>query len=304
MTTPASGSPGVAPDASLAGLAHRRRPAAVIAVSGPDRAAFLQGQLTQDVRGLETGAARPAAGLGPRGKLLYFGWLAAEPDRLLLVLPSVGGEAVAAHLARYAAFQKATIADVTRQHALIGLYGPRAGDLALPERSLRFAPEGELAGSSLVSSSAVEEFERTLATAGSIPISELAAEALRIEAGRPRFGQDADETNLPDEVGLSAAIAPNKGCYVGQEVVARLRTYGRVARRLVGWRFPDGPPRGGTVFPDPEKPGHELGRVTSIALSPRWGAIGLGLAARDVADGAELTAPGPVRAIVSSLPFA
>lgn len=290
--------------AALTRLAHRHRPASVVAVSGADRAAFLQGQLTQDVRGLESGQARRAAGLTAKGKLLYFGWLIAEPQRLLLVLPSVPGAGVLAHLARYAVFQKVSLADATPDYALVGLYGPEGPGLALPEDAVALPAEGEMSAGVLVGNASRSSLESALSRAGSVLLSDDSAQALRVEAGRPRYGTDADETNLPDEVGLQAAISSNKGCYVGQEIVARLRTYGNVSRRLVGFRFAEHPLPAGTAFPDPEKPTRELGRVTSSALSPRFGPIGLGLAARDVPEGATLQAPRGASAVVAPLPLA
>ncbi|PYQ32867.1 MAG: hypothetical protein DMF55_12615 [Acidobacteria bacterium] len=131
-------------------------------------------------------------------------------------------------------------------------------------------------------------------------------EILRIEAGRPRFGTDMDSTNLPDEVGLPRAISTTKGCYVGQEVVARLRTYGRVNRRFVRFRFPEGRIDPGTPLrrPEEETPGKiEAGRVTSSAVSPESGPIGLGYAFREILDGDRLVstvASGDI-AIVSDL---
>ena len=150
------------------------------------------------------------------------------------------------------------------------------------------------------------ELDAALAAAGSRLVAEETAEILRVEAGRPRFGQDADESNLPDEIGLRAAISTTKGCYVGQEIVARLRTYGRVNRRLVGLRFPSGALAAGTVILDPEKPELELLRVSSSVVSPRLGPIGLGLAFRDIADGAGVPVPdGSGRvALLTPLPFA
>ena len=289
---------------ALSRLAHRYREPGVLAVAGPDRAAFLQGQLTQDVLGLESGQARRAAGLTPKGKLLYFGWIAAEPGRLLLLVPAARRQAVLAHLARYAVFQKVSLADATPDFVLLGFYGPQAAALALPEGAVRLSAEGEMSAGALAPSAARAQVEISLARAGSRLLSADSAEVLRIEAGRAIFGTDAGEDNLPDEVGLQAAIAPNKGCYVGQEVVARLRTYGSVSRRLVGFRFPAGCLPPGTVFPDPQKAGRELGRVTSSAVSPRFGPIGLGFAARDVAEGAALAAAGGATAAVGPLPFA
>ena len=101
---------------------------------------------------------------------------------------------------------------------------------------------------------------------------------------------------------LSDAISTTKGCYVGQEVVARLRTYGRVSRRLAGFRL-EGGAGAGAVFLDPEKPARELARVTSAADSPRFGPIGIGMASRDVPEGGALSGPGGIAARVVALPF-
>ncbi len=289
--------------AAREGLAHRARSGA-IAVEGPDREAFLQGQLTQDVRGLAPGQSRPAAGLTPRGKVLYFGRLVADRDRLLLLLPSDAVAAAAAHLAKYAVFQKVTVRDATDAFVRLALYGPGAASLSEPPQAIRLPPEWELAGEILAPAAAGPALLRWLDAASSTPVSEEAAEVLRVEAGRPRLGRDVDDTHLAEEAGLSAAIAANKGCYVGQEIVARMRTYGRPNRRLAGFRFPGGMLAPGTAFADPGKPSLELARITSAVVSPRFGPIGLGYAFRDLADGAALPAGGPAAAIVAGLPFA
>ena len=289
-------------------LGHRDREAGVLSVEGIDREAFLQGQLTQDVRGLAAGQSRLAAGLTPKGKLLYAGRLVALPDRMLLVLD--GGRSVvaaaAAHLARFAAFQKVIVRDASADWTLRTLYGPGAERVGLPDAAVRLPARGETSGEILAPAGAAGAIDQALAAAGSQAVSLEEAETLRVEAGRALFGKDADVTSLPDEVGLQAAISPDKGCYVGQEVVARLRHHGKLARRLVGFRFPGGAFPAGTDFEDPEKPGRTLATVTSSVLSPHFGPIGLGLAARDVPEGAELStsdAPGRV-AVVTPLPFA
>ena len=282
-------------------LAHRRRSFGVLAVSGADREAFLQGQLTQEARGLREGEARRTAGLTPKGKLLYFGWLVGGRDRALLLVPASAREAARTHLARFAVFQKVRVEDATSEYAVWGLYGPEA-DLPRPAGAGRLPAEGEMSGGLLAPAPEAASIEAALETAGSRQMPEDEAEVLRIEAGRPRFGRDADETNLADEVGLGDALSTTKGCYVGQEVVARLRTYGKVSRRLVGFRL-DGGAGAGAVFPDPAKPTHELARVTSAAASPRFGPIGIGMAARDVEEGRSLSGPGGAAARVVPLPF-
>ena len=289
--------------AALESLAHRERSGA-IAVSGTDRSAFLQGQLTQDVRGLEPGASRLTAGLTPKGKLLYFGSLVAEADRFLLLLPLDAVAAAVAHLSRYAVFQKATVRDVSADYARFAVYGPGAAGLRLPDGARTLPGAWDIAGEILAPRTLRADALAALASAGSVEMPPETALVLRIEAGRPRVGIDTDASTLPDEVGLEAAISTTKGCYVGQEIVARLRTYGRVSRRLVGFRFAGEPLPPGTAFPDPRKPGHDLGRVTSSALSPRFGGIGLGFAARDVEEGRRFEAAGGGAAVVVKLPFA
>jgi folate-binding protein YgfZ len=291
--------------AARTGFAHRWRTGSTLAIEGPDRVAFLQGQLTQDVRGLGPGECREVAGLTPKGKLLYFGRMVGETDRILLLVPSGACAAVVAHLSKYAVFQKVAVRDASNDYVRLGLYGPRASGFDLPSGAVRLPGDGEFAGEVLAAAAARASLERALAEARSVEVSLDSAEALRIEAGRPRLGQDADATNLADEVGLQGAISTTKGCYVGQEIVARLRTYGRVNRRLVGFRFSTEGLAAGTVFPDPAKRDHELARVTSAAVSPRFGPIGLGFAFRDVTEGASLSrAEDPERtAIVSRIPF-
>ena len=285
--------------------AHRLVAPGVVAVEGPDREAFLQGQLTQDVRGLAPGTSRLAAGLTPKGKVLFFATLLAEPERLQLVLSLPAVSSVVAHLSRYAAFQKATVRDESSGYVLAELYGAHAGSVPVPEGGTRLPPWGELAGAILAPDSARGTLEAALAAAGAVPISEATAEALRIEAGRPRLGADATDAHLPDEVGLEAAISRTKGCYVGQEIVARRKTYGKPTRRLVGFRFEDGLLAAGTPLAGPDRLDRELSRVTSAAMSARFGPIGLGVASFEAADGATLVCPAEPdrRAVVTGLPF-
>jgi folate-binding protein YgfZ len=289
-------------------LAHRVRRSGVLDVEGADRVAFLQGQLTQDVKAMAPGEVRPAAALTPKGKLVFLARVLALPDRMRLLVAGDSQESILAQLKKYVIFQKVAIADCSSEFALVGLYGPRAGQIAAPGGAVPLAGEGEFSAEILVPSRSLGDFERVLESAGSALVSEETAEVLRVEAGRPRFGRDADASNFADEVGLDAAISTTKGCYVGQEIVARTRVYGRVNRRLVGFRFPDGAIEPDSLLKRPEEPSPgkvEQGRVTSAVLSPVFGAIGLGYAFRDVPEGARLVsaADPPRGAVVAALPF-
>jgi tRNA-modifying protein YgfZ len=289
-------------------LAYRFRPSAILDVEGADRVAFLQGQLTQDVKAMRPGETRAAAGLTPKGKLLFVARLHALPDRLRLLLPPTSGESVLAHLQKYAVFQKVAVSDSSDAFLRIGLYGAAPAE-DLPGGATLLPGEGELSAEILLPAAAREEISGWLRARGSHLLSDEEAEVRRVEAGRPRFGQDADQRSLPDEVGLDEAISTTKGCYVGQEIVARMRTYGRANRRLVGFRFPQGaiPAASLLRLPEETEPGKiEQGRVTSSVFSPRFGAIGLGYAFREVPLGGRLIcAADPSRsAIVAELPFA
>jgi folate-binding protein YgfZ len=234
-------------------------------------------------------------------------------DRLRLLLPLSVRESARAHFAKYAVFQKVEVHDRSDELARLAVYG-EAEELgsALPAGAIVLPGEGEIARDLLVATAGLEAALGALRASGAREMPEEEAEALRIEAGRPEYGRDADESNLVDEAGLAEAVSATKGCYVGQEIVARLRTYGRVNRRLVGFRFPDGLVPAGTIL---RRPGEasggaarvEAGRVTSAATSTRRGAIGLGYAFRDVAPGDRLeAADGPSAgrsAVVASLPL-
>lgn len=300
---------GLPPGETGTARAHRFRETGVLDVTGEDRVGFLQGQLTQDVITLLEGETRPAAGLSPKGKLLFTARLTRLPDRLRLLVPASRRDAVARHLTRYAVFQKVAIEDRSEEFLSIGIYGPPPPETSSLLGAFLLPGEGELSGELLVPRSLQQASARLLADCGSEALSEEEAEIRRVEAGRPRFGQDMDESHLPDEIGMESAISTTKGCYVGQEIVARLRTYGRVNRRLVGYRFPEGLLRTGTPLRNPAEPEPgkiDWGRVTSAVRSPRFGPIGLGFAFREIPVGGRLVADGePDRgAVVALLPFA
>ena len=230
------------------------------------------------------------------------------PDRLRLLVPAPLAASVAAHLSKYAVFQKVAVADLSGRWLRVGLCGG-GPPTDLPPGTLDLPGEGEFEVELLAPESERRALLARLERSGSSALSDAEAEVLRIRAGRPRFGQDMDESNLPDEVGLEPAISRTKGCYVGQEVVARLATYGRVNRRLVGFRFPLGPIPAGTTLSHPDSgadPKIAWGRVTSSAVASEIGPIGLGFAFRDVPVGGRLLAEEPPRreALVCELPLA
>jgi folate-binding protein YgfZ len=143
--------------------------------------------------------------------------------------------------------------------------------------------------------------------AGATPAGIGAWEIARVEAGRPEWGIDIDDTTIPQEANFDEldAISYTKGCYIGQEVVARVHFRGHVNRHLRGLRGvgPDGPPTGAQLIDDS---GNHVGDVRSALISPRLGAIALGMIRREVAPGMSLNAKwetGERRVDVTALPF-
>ena len=132
-------------------------------------------------------------------------------------------------------------------------------------------------------------------------MSERAAEIVRVEHGRPRYGIDIDESTIPQEAGLNErAVSFTKGCYVGQETVARLHYKGKPNRQLRGLRLSE------PVSPDAELRLGEraVGRLSSAVVSPTFGPIGLALVRREAEPGASVSVgDGDVLATVVELPF-
>jgi folate-binding protein YgfZ len=144
-----------------------------------------------------------------------------------------------------------------------------------------------------------EALAAALRERGAVPVPEGAAETLRVERGRPRFGVDLDDTTIPQEAGLNErAVSFSKGCYVGQETVARLHYKGKPNRHLRGLRL-SVPVAPGTQLTLDGKP---VGLLGSVADSPAYGPIGLALVRREAEPGATLAA-GPATATVVELPF-
>ncbi len=150
---------------------------------------------------------------------------------------------------------------------------------------------------------AADELEAVRAAAleaGAAEVAEQAAECLRIEHGRPRYGVDLDDSVIPQEAGLNTrAVSFTKGCYVGQETVARLFYKGKPNRELRGLTSAERL-TAGTELMLKER---VVGTVTSSAISPRYGAIALALVRREAPVGAIVSTAGGHEAVVAELPF-
>jgi tRNA-modifying protein YgfZ len=287
-----------------------------LALTGTDAKSFLQGQVTNDVEALTPGSGCYAAFLTPKGKMLGdLRILDAEAD-LLLDTERVALQGLFNMIRRFSIGYDVQLHKRTVESGLISLIGPGSGAMAgaarLPstEHAHAVLEIGGLAarairtdvGIDLLCYSADTHALRTALTeAGAVEVSEAAAECLRIEHGRPRYGIDLDESVIPQEAGLNErAVSFTKGCYVGQETVARLYYRGKPNRHLRGLRLSDAAFTGDEV-----RLGEKVvGRLASVARSPRFEWIGLALVRRDAPVGSGVSVGDGVRAEVVELPFA
>ena len=289
----------------------------LVSLAGPDTESLLQGVVSQDVKALAAGHHAPALLLTPKGGLIAaLEILRLSHDAFLVACDALVGEAVAKKLARYVISEDVVVTDVTADHAVLSLRGPKAPAIADAERLApgALAVEGttavvrsEIGGLAAVDlvllRPAAAAKRLALVAAGAVEVDAAFAEGLRVESGRIRSGKDADEATLGPETRLeSVAVSYTKGCYVGQETIARIKTYGQVNRLLVGLTFEGEPPReGDAVTID----GKDVGKVTSVARGPRLGRpIALATVRREHADLGTRVLAGAVSATVAALPFA
>ncbi len=329
-------------DAARRGAAFFAREArGKIAVAGADRKTYLHAMLTNDIATLQPGAGCYAAYLTPQGRMITDLRVLEVGDMLLLELRAAEVPTVLEKLDAFVFTEDVKLGDLTDVFAELRIVGPSAAAMVaavlgrgLPPgaaalsaddlagwtefRNARASFEGDMV--LLVSSRelGVPGFDlfverphagrlaQALATEGAEPLSDAAAETLRIEAGTPLFGVDMDGETIPLEAGIEGrAISFTKGCYPGQEVIVRVvhRGGGRVAKRLVGLAVAaGGVPAAGDLLHAGDR---EVGKVRSAAWSPAAGRpIALAYAHRDFTEaGTELRIGQAGSGLVSALPF-
>ena len=275
----------------------------VVWVEGPGAVGFLQGILSQDLESMASGDVARSFLLSPQGKLEALLWLAKESERVAIVVDA----GLAGHVAERLKYYKIRVKAEVRveERPVWSLWGPRSRSVAdigehwadrdgavripLPTRGVdRVLVIGDLEVSGL-------------------PLAgELAVTAVRVESGEPVMGRDVDEKTIPQETGLVPdAVSFTKGCYLGQELVARIDSRGHVNRHLRGLAVTRNvlPPEGAEVWAGDR----DVGQITSVSESVFVGApIGLALLRREVEPGDEVEIRWPTTstpALVRDLPF-
>ena len=288
----------------------------IAAVTGPDTADFLQGQLTNDVEALHPGEGCYAALLDRKGHMQGdMRALLVTKSEVLLEMEAIVLAAVLRHLQTYKVGREVEVVDRSAELAVVSVIGPaslEATGVAAPlaehsHREVRVngvpcRAVGTAAGIDLVCpQEGVGEVASQLEADGATEVTEPAAEIVRVEMGIPRFGAEMGTSTMPAEAGIvERAVSFTKGCYIGQEPVARLHYKGRPNRVLRGLRL-SGPAAAG----DPLTMGdRELGAIGTSCVSPAHGPIALAVVRREASPG-DVVAVGDAGATaeIAELPF-
>jgi folate-binding protein YgfZ len=288
-----------------------------LALTGAERKTFLQGQVTNDVEGLAPGTGCYAAFLTHKGKMQGDLRILDAGEELLLDTERGVLQDLFNMIRRFKLGSEVELHKRTLERGLLSLIGPAARRVAgapdLPAAEHTHAA-GEIGGAPvrLIATDAgvdvlcdaedLDQVRWALEASGAQPISEEAVETLRVERGRPRFGLDIGEDTIPQEAGLNErAVSFTKGCYVGQETVARLFYKGKPNRHLRGLRL-TAPAATGDELRLGEK---VVGRLGTVVTSPALGVIALAVVRREVDPGANVRVGlSGVTGEVVELPFA
>ncbi|MDB6056870.1 MAG: Folate-binding protein YgfZ [Verrucomicrobiales bacterium] len=303
-----------------------------LCVLGADRQKFINGQVTNNVQALKSGEGCYAALVTAKGRIQSDLYIYALANEMLLDFEPGLTNAVKERLEKYVIADDAQMVDVAPHYGLLSVQGPKAAavieslqlGLTIPAKpfALSSIQDGNLGEIYLmnqprlgtigfdlfVPSGAIAAVaDKAIAAAkavGGRACGWQAFETARIEAGIPRFGVDMDETNLAPEAIESRAISYSKGCYIGQEVIARIRTYGQVAKSLRGLRLADDlkalPAKGDKLSKDAK----EVGYITSATHSPSLNAnIALGYVRKEVNKTGEQLMVNDSTATIVELPF-
>jgi folate-binding protein YgfZ len=322
-----------ATDTDLSGAEHRalaegcglldRSERGKLALTGAGAVEFLNGQVTNELADLRPGEGRYAAFLTHKGKMLGDLRILATgedadgaPAELQLDTERAALQELFDMIRRFKVGYDVELHKRTLERGLLSLIGPEsarvAGAEALTDAEHANAPV-ELEGIAalairtdvgvdvLCAADDTERLAAALRARGAQPVSEQAAECIRVERGRPRFGIDIDQTTIPQEAGLNErAVSFTKGCYVGQETVARLHWKGKPNRHLRGLRLSAPASTGDQLYLGERV----VGQVGSFALSPHHGPIALALVRREAEPGAiVLVGDSAATAEVVELPF-
>ncbi len=268
------------------------RPAALrlVRVTGPQRVWFLQNTITADVSDVASGRWVESCFLDPKGRVQAHFRVGFRPEEIWIDA-APDADRLAHWFGTYKFRTKVEIETIGARSFTV--VGPRAADLAA---------DGDFAepivfGYALGDVAAADVHADTPPQGAQAPVELF--DVLRVEAGVGAFGVDFGERDLPQEAGLTRTVSVEKGCYVGQETVARIHFRGHINKVLRPLRFAgEAPPVGAELSLD----GSKVGRVTSVARSPRAGLVGLAMVRVEPSEGTELDVEGGGTATLGAVP--
>jgi len=276
----------------------------LIAVWGKEAVPFLDGMITNDMKTLADWQQMLAAFPNAQGRLLAVVRVLREGERFLIETDEATREKVFNNLFRFTYAGDFFVEDLSDNFKYFDLFGSQAEP---PASAGAVTFNDNSAVGHFVPVDVAEAFREQLSNGGGVAISNELYETLRIESGTPKYGVDMDETTIVPELGLDGLISYNKGCYIGQEIVARIHFRGHVAKQLTGLILPEPPTSAGGFQPGAEltsPDGKNAGRVTSAAFSKSLEqTVGLGYVRYDyLAAGTQLLL-GETKVVVADLPF-
>jgi folate-binding protein YgfZ len=287
-----------------------------LALTGSDARSFLQGQVTNDVEALRPGEGCYAAFLTPKGKMLGDVRILDTGEEVLLDTERIALQELFNMIRRFSIGYDVQLHKRTLESGLLSLIGPEsdavaaAGTLGGDEHAHATLSLGDVPARAIRTDLGIDllcpaqqtgELWSELEARGAVEVPEVAAECLRVEHGRPRYGLDLDDSVIPQEAGLnSRAVSFTKGCYVGQETVARLHYRGKPNRHLRGLRLESPAQTGDQIVLE----GRVVGRLGSVAQSPVLGPIALAVLRREAPPGSTVAVgEGQIPGLVGELPF-
>jgi folate-binding protein YgfZ len=286
-----------------------------LTVAGAEAAEYLQGQLSNEIKALDADRGCYALLLDPKAKIQAdMRVLRLEDGKIWLDLEPEATEATLRHLRTYSIGRELEISDVGDRWAISSLIGPASDQIAgigglAPEHAQRHSDREGIEVLAVATDLGLDLISRAdqsgvlrrgLLEAGAEQVSEDGAEILRVESGRPRLGREMGPGTMPAEAGVvERAINFEKGCYIGQEPVARLHYRGRPNRTLRGLRLGAPAPAGAAIRTEER----EVGTIGTACISPANGPIALAVIRREAGPGTTVEVEGGAGGEVVELPF-
>jgi folate-binding protein YgfZ len=275
-----------------------------IRVSGSEATMFLNGLITNDIKALGEQEWMPAVFPTVQGRVIGVVRILRDDKGFLIDTENAARDAILKTISRFTLAGDFRVSDETSETAMLTVQGKRAREVISAAGeffAIRATHTGEQGFDLLLDASERVAVNEKLIAAGAQTVGPEAFEILRIEAGIPRHGQDMDESNVVLEANLDDAISYTKGCYVGQEIIIRIKHRGHVAKKLSGLKLDQPVESNATITAED---GKEIGRVTSATYSPKLeSSIALGYVRYEYLSPGTTVKAGDVSGTITELPF-